>query len=72
MESNTLILNENEEEQVKYFLDCDDLTLIFSWQSMKEALLADGDSTSTDVLALYEALGFDEDNPNIRLFFKRK
>lgn len=71
VEGNTLITvdEDDTEERVKYFVDGDDLTLIFSSELLLDAFRADEDFTDLDV-AMFEMI-FAEDT-NIRFFLKRK
>ncbi len=73
VESNSLIFVEDgDEESIKYFVDGDDLTLIFSSEPFLETVRNDEDLTNEEV-ALFRFLEavFDEDT-NIRFLYKRK
>lgn len=73
VEGNSLIsVEDGDEEIIKYFVDGDDLTLIFSSESFLETGRNDEDLTNEEV-ALFRFLEavLDEDT-NIRLFYKRK
>ena len=73
VEGNSLIsVEDGDEESIKYFVDGDDLTLIFSSESFLETAPNDEDLTNEEV-ALFRFLEavLDEDT-NIRLFYKRK
>ena len=72
VEGNTLIMVEDgEEERVKYFVDGNDLTLIFPSEWLLEAFTEDEDFTDEEVEIIGEVLGLDEDT-NIRFFYKRR
>ena len=72
VDGNTLIMVEDgDEERAKYFVDGNDLTLIFSSEMLLDVWREDEDFTDEDVEALGESFGLDEDT-NIRLFYKRK
>ena len=71
VEGNTLITvdEDDTEDRVKYFVDGDDLTLIFSSEYLLDSFREDDDFTDEDIVLFREI--FDEDT-NIRFFFKRK
>ena len=63
------ILIDEDGERTKYFVDGDNLTLIYSSEFLLDALREDDDLTDEALVWLREI--FDED-VNIRLFFKRR
>ena len=63
------ILIDGDGERVKYFVDGDDLTLIYSSEFLMDILREDDDLTD-EARAVFREI-FDED-VKIRLFFKRK
>ena len=70
VEGNILIQVENGEEgRVRYFVDGDDLTFIFDFESLMDSLREDGELTDEELVLIRDT--FDED-VKIRLFFKRK
>ena len=72
VEGNTLIMVENgDEERIKYFVDGDDLTLIYSFERILDALREDEDFTDEDI-ALYRELFDVEEDTQFRFFFKRR
>lgn len=72
VDGNTLIMVEDgDEERAKYFVDGNDLTLIFSSEMLLDVWREDEDLTDEEVEALEEVFGLGEDI-NFRLFYKRK
>ena len=72
VDGNTLTMVEDgDEERAKYFVDGNDLTVIFPWGWLLDAFRDDEDITDEEVEALEEIFGLDEDI-NIRLFYMRK
>ena len=72
VDGNTLIMVEDgDEERAKYFVDGNDLTLIFSSEMLLDVWREDEDLTDEEVETLEEVFSLDEDI-NIRLFYKRK
>ena len=72
VEGNTLIMVEDgDEERAKYFVDGNDLTLIFSSEMLLDVFRDDEDFTDEEVEAIGEILGLGEDT-NIRFFYKRR
>ena len=72
MEGNTLVtVEDGDEERVKYFVDGNDLTLIFSSEMLLDVFREDEDLTDEEVEALEEIFGLDEDT-NLRFFYKRR
>ena len=70
VEGNTLVtVEDGDEERVKYFVDGNDLTLIFSSEMVLDVWREDEDLTDEEVEALEEIL---DEGINIRLFYKRK
>ena len=72
VDGNTLIIvEEGKEERVKYFVDGNDLTLIFSSELLLDALREDDDFTDEDI-ALFGEIFDVEDDTQIRFFYKRR
>ena len=72
VDGNTLIIvEEGKEERVKYFVDGNDLTLIFSSELLLDALREDDDFTDEDI-ALFDEVFDVEDDTQIRFFYKRR
>ena len=72
VESNILItVEDGDEERIKYFVDGDDLTLIYSSEFVLNSLREDEDFTDLEVALFREVFDFDEDT-NVRFFFKRR
>ena len=70
VEGNTLItVEDGDEERFKYFVDGDNLTLIYPFEFVLDSMRED-DNYSDELIALLSDV-FDED-VNIRLFFKRR
>ena len=65
------MVEDGDEERAKYFVDGNDLTLIFSSEMLLDVWREDEDLTDEEVEALEEVFGLGEDI-NFRLFYKRK
>ena len=69
VEGNTLVtVEDGDEERVKYFVDGNDLTLIFSSEMLLDVFREDEDLTDEEVEALEEIFRLDE-GINIRFFY---
>ena len=72
VEGNTLVtVEDGDEERVKYFVDGNDLTLIFSSEMLLDVFREDEDLTDEEVEALEEIFRLDE-GISIRFFYMRR
>lgn len=72
VDGNTLIIVEGrKEDRVKYFVDGDDLTLIFPFELVHDYLREDEDFSQEDIAVVSEIFGLDDDT-QFRLFYKRR
>ena len=72
VEGNTLIVVENgDEERIKYFVDGNDLTLIYPFEHILDALREDEDFSDEDIAVYREIFDVDDDT-QFRFFYKRR